>query len=92
MVGVVMIQVSHLTKRYGKKTAVDDLSFAAYPGVVTGFLGPNGASKTTTMRVILGLDAPTSATATVDDQPIAQRFGIATALLGDPASRRPSKE
>jgi ABC-2 type transport system ATP-binding protein len=61
-----VIEVSHATKRYGEKLAVDDLSFTVPPGVVTGFLGPNGAGKSTTMRMILGLDAPTSGTATVN--------------------------
>jgi ABC-2 type transport system ATP-binding protein len=61
-----MIDVSHLTKRYGGVTAVDDLSFTVRPGIVTGFLGPNGAGKSTTMRMILGLDAPTSGTATIN--------------------------
>jgi ABC-2 type transport system ATP-binding protein len=51
-----MIEVRGLTKRYGAKTAVDDLTFGIEPGKVTGFLGPNGAGKTTTMRCILGLD------------------------------------
>jgi ABC-2 type transport system ATP-binding protein len=60
-----MIEVARLSKRYGRITAVDDLSFTVRPGHVTGFLGPNGAGKTTTMRVILGLDAPTMGTALV---------------------------
>ena len=60
-----MIEVTHLTKRYGATTAVDDLSFTIRPGVVTGFLGPNGAGKSTTMRMILGLDTPTSGSATI---------------------------
>ena len=60
-----MIEVSNLTKRYGRTTAVNDLSFIVRPGHVTGFLGPNGAGKSTTLRVILGLHAPTSGTATV---------------------------
>jgi ABC-2 type transport system ATP-binding protein len=51
-----MIEARGLTKRYGGKTAVDDLSFVVRPGVVTGFLGPNGAGKSTTMRLLLGLD------------------------------------
>ena len=55
-----MIEATGLTKRYGDKTAVDDLTFTVQPGVVTGFLGPNGAGKSTTMRMILGLDAPTA--------------------------------
>ncbi len=61
-----MIEVRGLTKRYGAKTAVDNLSFAIEPGRVTGFLGPNGAGKTTTMRCILGLDYPTEGTVIVD--------------------------
>ena len=55
-----MIEVRGLTKRYGDKLAVDNLTFAVEPGKVTGFLGPNGAGKSTTMRLILGLDNPTS--------------------------------
>jgi ABC-2 type transport system ATP-binding protein len=66
-----MIEVVNLTKRYGPKTAVDDLSFAAHPGIVTGFLGPNGAGKSTTMRMILGLDAPNAGHATVNGRPLA---------------------
>ena len=55
-----MIQARHLTKRYGNKVAVNDISFDVHPGNVTGFLGPNGAGKSTTMRMIMGLDRPTS--------------------------------
>jgi ABC-2 type transport system ATP-binding protein len=55
-----MIEASSLTKRYGERIAVSDLSFTVRPGTVTGFLGPNGAGKSTTMRMILGLDAPTA--------------------------------
>jgi ABC-2 type transport system ATP-binding protein len=55
-----MIEAHSLTKRYGERVAVADLSFTVRPGAVTGFLGPNGAGKSTTMRMILGLDAPTS--------------------------------
>lgn len=51
-----MIQAQHLTKRYRKKVAVDDISFEVETGKVTGFLGPNGAGKSTTMRLMLGLD------------------------------------
>ncbi len=61
-----MIQVSHLTKRFGPQLAVDDLSFEVQPGVVTGFLGPNGAGKTTTMRLILGLARPNKGIATIN--------------------------
>ncbi len=62
------IEISHLTKRFGGFTAVDDLSFVVEPGRVTGFLGPNGAGKTTTLRMALGLVRPTSGTATIDGQ------------------------
>jgi len=51
-----MIRADHLTKRYKKKVAVDDISFTIATGKVTGFLGPNGAGKSTTMRLMLGLD------------------------------------
>jgi ABC-2 type transport system ATP-binding protein len=61
-----MIEVAHVTKRYGEKVAVDDLTFTVKPGIVTGFLGPNGAGKSTTMRVILGLDRPNTGEATVN--------------------------
>jgi ABC-2 type transport system ATP-binding protein len=64
-----MIEVTGLTKRYGRTVAVDDLSFVVRPGQVTGFLGPNGAGKSTTMRMILGLDRPTAGTATVAGRP-----------------------
>jgi ABC-2 type transport system ATP-binding protein len=61
-----MIEAHGLIKEYGKKRAVDELSFVVEPGVVTGFLGPNGSGKSTTMRLILGLDAPTAGTVTVN--------------------------
>src|SRR5215469_11306193 len=53
-----MIEVRDLTKRYGSTLAVDALSFDVRPGKVTGFLGANGSGKSTTMRLILGLDRP----------------------------------
>src|SRR3954462_5055154 len=61
-----MIDLTGLTKVFGRTRAVDDLTCSVEPGVVTGFLGPNGAGKTTTMRLILGLDHPTAGTATID--------------------------
>ncbi|MFD7918829.1 ABC transporter ATP-binding protein [Streptomyces sp. NPDC059740] len=64
-----MIEAVGLTKRYGAKTAVHNLSFQVRPGQVTGFLGPNGSGKSTTMRMILGLDAPTAGRVTVGGQP-----------------------
>jgi ABC-2 type transport system ATP-binding protein len=60
-----MINVEHLTRKYGAFTAVDDISFVCQPGRVTGFLGPNGAGKTTTMRVMVGLTPPTSGRVTI---------------------------
>jgi len=60
-----VIEVEHLTKRFRKTVAVDDLSFRVREGAITGFLGPNGAGKTTTLRIILGLVRPTAGKATV---------------------------
>ncbi|WP_406160350.1 ABC transporter ATP-binding protein [Streptomyces sp. NBC_00882] len=64
-----MIEAVGLTKRYGDKTAVYNLSFQVRPGAVTGFLGPNGSGKSTTMRMILGLDNPTSGQVTIGGYP-----------------------
>lgn len=64
-----MIEVREVTKNFGAVTALDGLSFVVRPGRVTGFLGPNGAGKATTMRVVLGLDRPTTGTALVGDRP-----------------------
>jgi ABC-2 type transport system ATP-binding protein len=57
-----MIEISHLTKRYGSLTAVDDITFNVEPGQVLGFLGPNGAGKSTTMKMITGFLTPSSGT------------------------------
>ena len=70
-----MIEVQHLTKRYGRVTAVDDVSFRVERGEILGFLGPNGAGKTTTMRILTGYMPPTEGKAIVAgfdvfDQPI----------------------
>ncbi|MFD3835549.1 ABC transporter ATP-binding protein [Streptomyces sp. NPDC058642] len=70
------IEVQNLTKEFGTRRAVDDLTFTVLPGRVTGFLGPNGAGKSTTMRLVLGLDRPTSGTATIG--------GRAYGSLGEP--------
>jgi ABC-2 type transport system ATP-binding protein len=64
-----MIEARSLTKLYGRNKAVQDLSFDVPSGVVTGFLGPNGSGKSTTMRMIMGLDRPTSGTALVNGTP-----------------------
>ncbi|WP_374225587.1 ABC transporter ATP-binding protein [Micromonospora sp. C31] len=68
-----MIELNALTRRYGRTTAVDDLTLTVRPGHVTGFLGPNGAGKSTTLRMIIGLTAPTSGTVTVDGVRFADR-------------------
>ena len=60
-----MIEVQHLTKRYGPFTAVDDVNFSVGAGEILGFLGPNGAGKTTTMRIITGYMPATTGTVTV---------------------------
>jgi len=64
-----VIEARNLTKRYGDKLAVDDLSFSVAPGTVTGFLGPNGAGKSTTMRLLLGLDRPNRGRAVINGKP-----------------------
>ena len=60
-----MIESEGLTKRFGARTVVHDVSFACEPGTVTGFLGPNGAGKTTTMRMLVGLSQPDAGSARV---------------------------
>ena len=60
-----MIEARALTKRYGEVSALEDVSFTVRPGAVTGFLGRNGAGKSTTMRMIVGLHRPTAGTVTV---------------------------
>ncbi|PPK93458.1 ABC-2 type transport system ATP-binding protein [Kineococcus xinjiangensis] len=79
-----MIEAVGLRKVYGRKVAVDDLSFTVRPGIVTGFLGPNGSGKSTTMRMILGLDRPSAGRVLVDGIPYAQHrnpLGAVGALL-----------
>ncbi|NPC97490.1 ATP-binding cassette domain-containing protein [Nocardioides sp. zg-DK7169] len=65
------LRVEGLSKSFGPVRAVDDLSFTVRPGAVTGFLGPNGSGKTTTLRMLLGLTAPTAGRALVDGTPYA---------------------
>ena len=61
-----MIEINGLSKHYGVKKAVENVTFTAGPGRVTGFLGPNGAGKSSTLRILLGLDAATGGTALID--------------------------
>ena len=88
-----MIQLAGLTKRYGARVAVDDLNVTIHPGRVTGFLGPNGSGKTTTMRCILGLARPTSGTATVLGRPYREldRPMRRVGALIDPRARHPGR-
>jgi ABC-2 type transport system ATP-binding protein len=88
-----VIELDGLTKRYGARVAVDDLTVRVEPGRVTGFLGPNGSGKTTTMRCIVGLARPTAGTATVLGVPYRDldvpmsRVGV----LVDPRARHPGR-
>jgi ABC-2 type transport system ATP-binding protein len=66
---MVALSVQGLTKRFGSVTAVEDLSFEVQAGTLTGFLGPNGSGKTTTLRMLLGLVRPTAGTALVHGKP-----------------------
>jgi ABC-2 type transport system ATP-binding protein len=74
------IDVHHLTKRFGRTTAVDDLSFRLEAGTVTGFLGRNGAGKTTTLRSILGLVRPTAGRTTINGRAYAELEHPATVV------------
>ena len=55
---ILMIEADNLTKRYGRHTAVANLTFSCGPGEIVGFLGPNGAGKTSTMRILTGYMPP----------------------------------
>ncbi|RIY27472.1 multidrug ABC transporter ATP-binding protein, partial [Bifidobacteriaceae bacterium WP022] len=67
-----MLEFQHITKRFGAKTALNDVSFVAEDGKVTGFLGPNGAGKSTTMRCALNLIHANSGTSLIDGKPYAK--------------------
>ncbi len=66
------ITVRELSKRFGAVQAVDGLTFSVEPGAVTGFLGPNGSGKTTTLRMILGLVTPTAGETRINGMPFAE--------------------
>jgi ABC-2 type transport system ATP-binding protein len=88
-----MIELDGLTKAYRGRLAVDDLTVTIEPGRVTGFLGPNGSGKTTTMRCLLGLTRPTAGTATVLGAPyreLAEPMRRVGALI-DPRARHPAR-
>ena len=67
-----MITIESLSRKYGSRTVVDDISFVAREGRVTGFLGPNGAGKSTSMRMMVGLTSPTSGSATISGRTFAE--------------------
>ena len=66
-----MIRIESLSKKYGGRTVVDDVTFVARPSRVTGFLGPNGAGKSTSMRMMVGLTRPHAGHVTIYDRPFA---------------------
>ncbi|MCD7766686.1 MAG: ABC transporter ATP-binding protein [Lachnospiraceae bacterium] len=77
-----MIEVTHLTKRYGSNAAVDDLSFTVEKGQIYGFLGPNGAGKSTTMNILTGYIAPTSGEVVIDGHNILEEPEEARKCIG----------
>lgn len=77
-----MIEVKHLTKRYGSHTAVSDLSFTIEKGHIYGFLGPNGAGKSTTMNILTGCLAATSGSVTIDGHDIFEEEQAAKSRIG----------
>ena len=77
-----MIEVSHLTKRYGAHTAVKDLSFTIEKGVVYGFLGPNGAGKSTTMNILTGCLGASEGEVKIDGHSIVEDPAKAKKLIG----------
>ena len=77
-----MIEIRHLTKRYGAFTAVDDISLTVSRGEIYGFLGPNGAGKTTTIRILAGLSLPTSGEVLIDGIDISSDGLRAKAMTG----------
>ena len=77
-----MIQLEAVSKRYGSRTIIHDLSFTVEKGEIVGFLGPNGAGKTTTMRMIAGFTAATSGRVTVAGFDMATQNVEAARVLG----------
>ena len=71
-----------LTKRFGERTAVDDLNLQVRPGEIFGFLGPNGAGKTTTIGMLLGLVRPTAGRAVVLGYDVQQQPVVDARLVG----------
>lgn len=77
-----MLKVEHLTKKYGKRTVVDDLSFTAEKGEILGLLGPNGAGKSTTMNMLTGYLAPDNGSIDLDDKDLTNPKNRKKVLIG----------
>ena len=77
-----MIEVSHLTRKYGSRLAVDDISFTVEDGVIYGLLGPNGAGKSTIMNILTGYLAATEGQVTVAGHPLPEEADAAKACVG----------
>ena len=80
--GIILIEVKNITKKYGKVTAVDDVSFNIEDGEIVGFLGPNGAGKTTTMNIITGFIEPTDGTVIINGKDISKKSKQAKKEIG----------
>src|SRR5690606_24732003 len=87
------LEARALTKRFGTRTVIDGLDFVVRPGTLTGFLGANGAGKSTTMRLFMGLDRPTAGAALIrgrriEERPIPRRTnGLTLRKRGAPPAR-----
>jgi ABC-2 type transport system ATP-binding protein len=77
-----VIETRGLTKRFGARTAIDDLNLTVGPGEIYGFLGPNGAGKTTTIRLLLGILAPDAGTVQICNRPVRRGDRAARCLVG----------
>jgi ABC-2 type transport system ATP-binding protein len=88
-----MISIQHLTKRFGRTVAVEDLTLTCEPGTITGLLGPDGAGKSTTLRVLTGLSRPTSGTATIGGRPYRElrNPGRVVGSMLDAAAQHPGR-
>ena len=80
--GTLLIEISHLTKRYGEHLAVSDLSFTVDSGQIYGFLGPNGAGKSTTMNIMTGCLSATEGSVRIDGHDIFEEPNQAKKLIG----------
>ncbi len=77
-----MLECAHLVRRFGERTAVDDVSLRIAPGETYGLLGPNGAGKTTTIRMVCGLLRPDAGAVQVAGRPVRTAAGPAKQLIG----------